>query len=90
MVPSPPGKYSFMLFGVKDELQKDLVSNNVKIKNSKEEKVLGITVDSKLEFSTHLTNITKEANIKFNAFTGAQKYLTPEQNTLLILSFTKS
>ena len=29
---------SFMLSGVKDELQTDLVSNNVTIKDSKEEK----------------------------------------------------
>ena len=35
-------KSSFMLFGVKDELQIDLVSNNVTIESSKEEKALGI------------------------------------------------
>ena len=37
-----PDKCSFKLFGVKDELQTDLVSNNVTIKNSKEENGLGI------------------------------------------------
>ena len=31
-----------MLFGVKDKLQIDLVSNNVTIESSKEEKALGI------------------------------------------------
>ena len=40
--------------------QTDLVSNNVIIINSKREKVLGITFDNKLEFSTHLTSITKQ------------------------------
>ena len=45
-----PDKCSFMLFCVKDELQTDLVSNNVTIKNSKDEKVLEITFDNKLEF----------------------------------------
>ena len=39
-----PDKCSFMVFGVNDELQTDLVSNNVIIKNSEEEKVLGITI----------------------------------------------
>ena len=48
-----------MLFGAKFELQTDLVSNDVTIKNSKEEKELGITFDSKLDFSAHLTSITK-------------------------------
>ena len=40
--------------------QTDLVSNNVIIINSKREKVLGITFDNKLEFSAHLTSITKQ------------------------------
>ena len=40
-----PDKCYFMLFGVKDELQTDLVSNNVTTKNSKEEKALGITFE---------------------------------------------
>ena len=40
-----PDKCYFMLFRVKDELQTDLVSNNVTTKNSKEEKVLGITFE---------------------------------------------
>ena len=35
-----PDKCSFMLSGVKNELQTDPVSNNVAIKNSKEKKVL--------------------------------------------------
>ena len=64
-----PDKCSFTLFGVKDELQRDLVSNNVTITNSKEENGLGITFDSKLDFSTYLTNIIKKAKIKFNALT---------------------
>ena len=66
-------KCSFMLFGVKDELQTDLVSNSVTIKDSKEENELGITFDSNLDFSTHLISITKKANIKFNALTRVKR-----------------
>ena len=47
-----------MLFGVKDELQTDLVSSNITVKNSKEENVLGITFDNKLDFFPYLTSIT--------------------------------
>ena len=54
-------KCSFMLSGVKDELQTDLVSNSVTIKDSKEENELGITFDSNLDFSTHLISIAKKA-----------------------------
>ena len=63
--------------------QTQLVSSNVTIKNGKEEKVLGINFNNKLDFSTHLTSITKKANIKLNALTRVQKYITPEQKTFL-------
>ena len=36
-------------------------------KDSKEEKVLRVTIDNKLNFATHLWNITKTANCKFSA-----------------------
>ena len=66
-------KCSFMLFGVKDELQTDLVSNSVTIKNSKEENELGITFDSNLDLSTHLISIAKKASITFNALTRVKR-----------------
>ena len=61
-------KCSFLLYSVKDKLKKDLVFNNVTIKTSAKEKVPGITFNNKLDFFTHLTSITKKANIKLNAF----------------------
>ena len=69
------GKCSFMLFGVKNELQTDFVPKNVTMKNSKEEKVLGVTFDNKLDFSWHLTRITKKANTKLKNLTRVQKYI---------------
>ena len=83
-------KSSFMLFSIKDEVQTDLASNNVRIKNSKEEKVLGITFGNKLDFSMHLTSITKKANIKLNALNREQKYMTPKERSFLTSSFIKS
>ena len=85
-----PDKSSFMLSDVKDELQTDLVSNNATFKNGKEKNVLGITFDSKLDLSMHLTNITKKVNIKLNALTRVQKYMTSEQKTFLTSSLIKS
>ena len=85
-----PDKCSIMLFGVKDELQRGLVSNNVTIKNSKEEKLLGINFDNTINFSTHLTSITKKANVKLNPLTRVQKYMTPEWKTFFTSSFIKS
>ena len=59
-----PDKCSFMLLGVDDELQTNLVCGNKTLKNGKQEKVLGVTIDNKLNFTTHLLNITKNASIK--------------------------
>ena len=74
-----PDKCSFMLLGVDDELQTNLVCGNEALKNSKQEKVLGVTIDNKLNFATHLSNITKYVDIKFNALTRVQKYMTTDQ-----------
>ena len=74
-----PDKCSFMLLGVDDELQTNLVCGNKTLKNSKQEKVLGATIDKKLNFATHLLNITRNPNIKFNALTRVRKYMTTDQ-----------
>ena len=73
-----PDKCSFMLLGVDDELQANLVRGNETRKNSKQEKVLGVTINNKLNFETHLSNITKNTNIKFNALRRVQKYMTAD------------
>ena len=57
------------MFGVKDEFQTDLVSNNVITEKSKGEKVLGVTFDNKLGFSMLLSSIAKKRNINLNALT---------------------
>ena len=58
-------------------------------KNSKQESVLGVPIDNKLNFATHLLNITKNADIKFNVQTRVQKYMTTGQknvHSLLLLN----
>ena len=49
------------------------------LKNSKQEKVLGVTIDNILNFGLRLSNITKNAKIKFNALKRVQKYMTAYQ-----------
>ena len=80
-----PDKCSFMLLGVDDELQTNLVCGNETLKNNK--KGLGVTFDNKLNFETHLSNITKNANIKFNALTRVQKYMTTDKKTYILFLY---
>ena len=82
-----PDKCSFMLLGVDDELQTDLVFTNETFKTSKQEKILGAIIDSKLNFATHLVNITNNKNT--NALTRLQKYMTAQQKTHIFFYFIK-
>ena len=59
---------SFMLLGVGDPSQTNLVCGDQILEKAIHEKVLGVTLDNKLNFAAHLLNITKNAN-KFNALT---------------------
>ena len=60
---------------------------NETLKNSKQEKVLGVAIDNKLNFATYLSNIPKNANIKFNALTRVQKYMTTDQKKRIFQVF---
>ena len=66
-----------------------LASNNVTIKNSKEENILRTYLGSKLNFSMNLTSITKIANIKLNSLSIVQTCMTQEQKILFTFSFIK-
>ena len=85
-----PAKCSFMLLGVDDSLQTYLVCGDEILKNTKQEKVLGVILDNQLNLAIHLLNITKNANKKFNALTRVQKCMTTDQKKLLFFSFSKS
>ena len=76
--------HTIFMLHVDDEFQTNLVCGNKTLKNSKQEKVLGITINNKFNFTIHLLNITKNANTKFNALTRVQKYMTTDQKNLLI------
>ena len=63
-----PEKRSFMLLGVDDPLQTNLVYGDQILEKTIQVTVLGVTLDNELNFATHSLNITKNAN-KFNALT---------------------
>ena len=74
-----------MLLYVDDELQTDLVCRNKTLKNSKQDKVLGVTIDNKLNFATHPLNFFKNANIKFSSLTRVQTCMTTDKKNVYSL-----
>ena len=62
-----------MLLDVDRKLQADLICGNEILKNSKQENVLSVTIENKLNLATNLVNTTKRSKKKFNALTRVQK-----------------
>ena len=54
------------------------------ISNSKNEKLLGITIDSALNFDTHVNNLCKKANQKFHALARLSNYMDKGKLRLII------
>ena len=68
-------KCCFLTLGFQDA-QPNFSYDNITIKNLSEEKILGITIDNKLSFKSHLKNICKKANQKRNALARITKRKT--------------
>ena len=62
-----------MLLDVDHKLQADLICGNETPKNSKQENVLSVTIENKLNLATNLVNTAKRSKKKFNALTRVQK-----------------
>ena len=80
-------KHHFMLFGVTENEQFDLMCNDITLKHSSDEKMLGVTIDNKLSFDEHISYICKIANKKLNALSTINHYLKQNQKGILLQSF---
>ena len=59
---------------------------NIFLKNSKEEVILGLTIDNKLSFDKHVKKICRKASQKACALTRISNYLDSKQKEILIRS----
>ena len=84
-----PDKCYLLTLGFQDA-QSSFSYDNITVKNVSEEKMLGITIDHKPTFKSHLKNIFKKANKELNAFARITKFTSPFQRKTLLNSFIKS
>ena len=63
---------------------------NEKITGSSSVKLLGITIDNKLNFNEHIANICKKANQKLHAFARIAHYLDSHKLKLIMKTFIES
>ena len=78
-----------MVIGSRD-LSHEIMLNNNKITSSNEEKLLGIFLDSKLNFESHIGSLCRKADQKISALARLKNYLTSDQRNLLLNSVIKS
>lgn len=84
-----PGKCHYMCLGrnITDDI---FEYKDIKLINSTEETMLGITIDKKLTFEPHIRNICMKANQKLSALTRVSQYLSFDKKKLLYQSMIKS
>ena len=84
-----PGKCHYIVISSRD-LSHEIMLNNNKITSSNEEKLLGMFLDSKLNFESHIGSLCRKAGQKINALVRLKNYLTSDQRNLRLNSVIKS
>ena len=79
------------MFGVKENEQLDLICNDITLKHTSLEKILGVTTDNKLSFDKRINNICKTANTKLNALSRiSHLYVTKSKEIIIIIFYNLS
>ena len=80
-------KYHFLLTGEK-ELALNI--NQTQIKSTKQQKLLGMTFDNKLNFEKHVNNLCNKVSQKINTLTRISNYIQPNPRRLIMKAFITS
>jgi len=64
--------------------------SNFNIKNSKSEKLLGVTIDSELKFVEHINNMCVEASQKLSALSRIIHFMSLDKQKTLMSAFVSS
>ena len=68
------GKFQFMILATNNDIKVNLFLDGNKIEKSQEVVLLGITIDDKLSYKTHIENICRKAKYKLHALQRIRKY----------------
>ena len=85
-----PSKFQVMVPGLKKDQHFALEINGDVITNSREVKILGVTLHLQLNFKSHATALCVKANHKVSAFARVAKYIDIQKAKLLYQSFIAS
>ena len=85
-----PGKFQFMVLGVKNIAPFNLNVNGKIIPSSNEVKLLEITIDNQLKFKKHIEELCKKSSYILHALRRIRGYLTAEKARILANAFIDS
>ena len=83
------GKCHLLTFGTSQDDIKITVGEAI-VKESSEEKLLGVTIDKNLNFKSHVSNLCKRASQKLHALARVSASMNPDKLRLLMNTFIKS
>ena len=81
-----PGKFQCTILS-KNTINKSILITNKTIESSKSVKLLGLTIDNKLDFEIHINNIRKVASAKIKGLGRIRSRLNLSQAKILCNSF---
>ena len=82
------GKCNFMCLG-KDTGNETFIFKGLVMKNSKEQKILGVMIDNKLNFKSHIKNLCKKALPEIGALSRLSNHPNDSQKRLVLNSIVK-
>ena len=83
------GKCHFMCLGNNTE-NKTFLFHNILMENSKEQNILGVTVDNKLNFKSYINELFKKISQKIVVLSRLSSYLHNSEKKLIFNSIIKS
>ena len=79
----------FMCFG-QNTVNETFVYDNIELKSSKEEKILGVIIDNKLRFKSHVKNLCKKTSQRIRALSCSMHYLKDSEKKMIFNALMKS
>ena len=86
-VKANPQKFRFMILGKSTRQTIILNINNIKIRESQNVELLGLTIDNRLTFKDLINMLCRRASYKLHALRRTRKYLTLDKSKLLYNAF---
>ena len=83
------GKCHFMCLRNNTE-NETFLFHNILMENSREQKIIGVIIDNKLNFKSHVSELCKKASQKIAALSRLSSYLHNSEKKLIFNSIIKS